>query len=64
MIQIKAVTKFCDNGVNLPGVCGAPKGKTLFDGECFNMTKQDINNFPNVSFVVKGVSNEKKKKII
>lgn len=40
----------------LPGICGASQGQSLFDGTCVPMTDQDRSNFPTLSFNVDQVS--------
>jgi len=40
----------------LPGVCGVTQGNTLFDGYCFRMSSSDISNFPDLTFVIAGLS--------
>jgi len=38
---------------NLYGVCtGVSGGKTIFDGECFKMTEQQVNAYPNLMVVL------------
>jgi len=41
---------------NLPGVCNAAPGQSLFDGYCYPMSKSDIANFPKFAVKAKGIS--------
>eukprot|EP01113_Clastostelium_recurvatum_P033372 TRINITY_DN43_c0_g1_i1.p1 TRINITY_DN43_c0_g1~~TRINITY_DN43_c0_g1_i1.p1 ORF type:complete len:444 (-),score=82.36 TRINITY_DN43_c0_g1_i1:170-1480(-) len=50
-----SITSLCSK-YHLPGVCNATTGKTLFDGYCYNMTQQDVSNFPNISVTLKGIT--------
>jgi hypothetical protein len=49
------------SSVFLPGVCNVPDGHSLFDGECFNMTVDDIKKFPVMQFTLRNVSISKTK---
>jgi len=47
------LTAMCSSSVDLPGVCNlANPAQTLFDGYCFNMNQQQINNFPQFTFTL------------
>lgn len=46
--------KMCTT-VNLVGVCKEPKGKSLLDGICFDMTPADIAAFPSMIFNIQSV---------
>eukprot|EP01125_Pyxidicula_operculata_P020401 TRINITY_DN7524_c0_g6_i2.p1 TRINITY_DN7524_c0_g6~~TRINITY_DN7524_c0_g6_i2.p1 ORF type:complete len:412 (+),score=63.08 TRINITY_DN7524_c0_g6_i2:216-1451(+) len=52
---IYAFQTLCNSSYpNMTGVCGAPSGKSLFDGVCFPLTADDINQFPLIQFVLNG----------
>jgi len=44
------------NSVNLVGICNVDSSKTLFDGVCYSMTPQDVQQFPNITLVVRNVN--------
>jgi hypothetical protein len=47
----------CSNS-NLKGVCtGVSGGKTIFDGECYSMTPQEVNQYPNLNIMLGDPSN-------
>eukprot|EP00698_Gefionella_okellyi_P024545 TRINITY_DN8698_c0_g1_i1.p1 TRINITY_DN8698_c0_g1~~TRINITY_DN8698_c0_g1_i1.p1 ORF type:complete len:669 (+),score=83.69 TRINITY_DN8698_c0_g1_i1:92-2008(+) len=50
------LTNFCYS--NLAGICtaGDPLTETIFDGQCFPMSANDINNYPTLQFVIGGVT--------
>ena len=50
-----AITAVCSS-YKLPGVCNAPKGQSIFDGQCFDMTPTDIQNFPTFGVKISGIS--------
>jgi len=44
------------SSTNLVGICNVTSGKSLFDGECYSMTEEQIALFPNISTTLKGTS--------
>jgi len=46
----------CNSGSNLVGVCNIPNDQSLFSGNCFPMTPDQVNAFPNVTLNLVGVT--------
>jgi hypothetical protein len=51
---VSRVHAMCNQGVDLPGVCGAVAGHSIFDGYCYPMTAQQIKNFPIITASIPG----------
>lgn len=40
----------CDEGAEVPGLCGLAQGETLFDGKCLKLSDEDIGKWPALNF--------------
>ena len=40
----------CHRGKRFAGVCNVPRKQNMFAGYCFNMTKQQVDEWPSISF--------------
>ena len=55
MTAINATLYSLCKTTNLIGICNAPKGQTLFDGQCFNMTSAQTAQFPTLTLTLDGL---------
>jgi len=51
----KILTGMCAN-TTLVGICGVKTGQSLFDGQCYSMTTEQVAAFPPMSFSFTGIS--------
>lgn len=51
---VGVVKAMCSHGLDLPGVCTAAPGKSIFDGYCYPMSSSQIKNFPVITALIPG----------